>query len=109
MLKITDDTTVSHPITYNAVATSFLDFLQCLKYKSRSSIILGRFDALTLSLTRKMQNHTPAPVTEAPIVSPSSDSTREAPVASPTAPKPSAAPSAADAGVKKKKPKKKGK
>jgi len=48
VLKITDDVT-------------------CLKYKTHSSIILNRFEALNLSLIKKMQNQRPA--VEAPATS----------------------------------------
>ncbi|KAF8322451.1 signal recognition particle, SRP9/SRP14 subunit [Clavulina sp. PMI_390] len=97
VLKVTDDTT-------------------CLKYKTRNAIILNRFDALTLSLMRKMQNGQAPPPPEPGASSVPASSTAPATGAttagesgalSTAANAAAAASGAASGGVKKKKPKKK--
>ncbi|KAI0308318.1 signal recognition particle, SRP9/SRP14 subunit [Multifurca ochricompacta] len=90
VLKITDDVT-------------------CLKFKTHSSIFLGRFEALNRSLIQKMINTRPPPAAaQAPVAS-----TSRGPTASP-APQGSTLPDASvpvstpsGGGVKKKKGKKK--
>jgi len=92
VLKITDDTT-------------------CLKFKTYSSIILNRFEALNLSLMRKMQNRKPPSPISVPQPAPSAatnTSLASIPVAPTTVSQVVAAAGApAAAGVKKKKAKKK--
>ncbi|KAF8604328.1 signal recognition particle, SRP9/SRP14 subunit [Ceratobasidium sp. AG-I] len=85
VLKITDDET-------------------CLKFRTHSSIMLGRFETLNLELMRKMQNRT-APPADLAVAAPSERALTPVPgVAFATA---AAASTAAGGGVKKKKPKKK--
>ncbi|KAG9099885.1 hypothetical protein FRC06_004725 [Ceratobasidium sp. 370] len=87
VLKITDDET-------------------CLKFRTHSSIMLGRFETLNLELMRKMQNRTAPPPPAVPVL-------LDAVVATPSSdraatPVPGAGSTAAAAGAaKKKKPKKK--
>jgi signal recognition particle subunit SRP9 len=86
--------------------------LQCIKFKTYSSIFLNRFEALNLSLMQKMQNQQrkvqepppPPPVAAASPLpdAPGRASPMQGVISSVT---PSAGPSAG--GVKKKKPKKK--
>lgn len=114
VLKITDDVTVrlNTKRSLKIILTSFLRN-QCIKYKSKSSIILNRFDALTLSLMRKMQNvkaPEPAPIPAPQVaiassaVPSSAEQVQSAAVAAAAA---SATQDGAAGGVKKKKPKKK--
>lgn len=78
--------------------------MQCLKFKTYSSIFLNRFEALNLSLMRKMQNRQRAqPPAEAPAET--VDSGLKEPAIS--AVTPGAAGVSGSGGVKKKKPKKK--
>ena len=80
VLKITDDET-------------------CLKFRTHSSIMLGRFETLNLELMRKMQNRTAPP----PAI-------LDTAVATPSGPAASSVPgttAASAGGAKKKKPKKK--
>jgi len=93
ILKITDDTT-------------------CVKYKTRSSIILNRFEALNLSLMRKMQNRKAPVAIIIPEIAPGSGPNASAqPVdglpGTTVASVAAAAGVAASSGVKKKKGKKK--
>ncbi|KAI0285464.1 signal recognition particle, SRP9/SRP14 subunit [Russula aff. rugulosa BPL654] len=86
VLKITDDVT-------------------CLKFKTHSSIFLGRFEALNRSLIQKMTNTRPPPVVAAK-VAPATVSTSQPQPA--TGSKSSSTPTASTGGgVKKKKGKKK--
>jgi len=65
-LKITDNTTVSPFLTRtlslirednNDLTRTFGSYgIQCLKFKTYSSVYLNRFEALNLTLMRKMQN-----------------------------------------------------
>ncbi|KAG8735788.1 hypothetical protein FRC12_017915 [Ceratobasidium sp. 428] len=89
VLKITDDET-------------------CLKFRTHSSIMLGRFETLNLELMRKMQNRTAPPPPPVPalvpvpgVATPSSDR-----AATPVPGTPGTTP-AGGGGAKKKKPKKK--
>lgn len=89
VLKITDDVT-------------------CLKFKTHSSIFLGRFEALNRSLIQKMMNTRPPPppAAAAAQVAPATVSTPQPQVA--TGSKSSSIPAASTGGgVKKKKGKKK--
>ncbi|KAN0111597.1 signal recognition particle SRP9/SRP14 subunit [Russula decolorans] len=87
VLKITDDVT-------------------CLKFKTHSSIFLGRFEALNRSLIQKMMNTRPPPAAPAAQVAPATVSTAQSQVV--TGSKSSNTPTASTGGgVKKKKGKKK--
>lgn len=78
---------------------------QCLKFKTHSSIFLGRFEALNRSLIQKMMNTRPQPVVAAK-VTPATVSTSQ-PQAT-TGSRSSSTPTASTGGgVKKKKGKKK--
>ncbi|CAE6398749.1 unnamed protein product [Rhizoctonia solani] len=79
VLKITDDET-------------------CLKFRTHSSIMLGRFETLNLELMRKMQNRTAPPP---PTILETAAATQPDQAAA------SSAPAAGAGGGKKKKPKKK--
>ena len=109
MLKITDNTTVRTTFILHSWASTDRKArpLQCLKFKTHSSVFLNRFDALNLSLMQKMQNRRPTQASTAP-------STAQAPQQKPAQAQDTAAqasvPSSsgpAAGGVKKKKPKKK--
>ncbi|CCO29549.1 hypothetical protein BN14_03565 [Rhizoctonia solani AG-1 IB] len=78
VLKITDDET-------------------CLKFRTHSSIMLGRFETLNLELMRKMQNRTAPP----PVAPETAAAIQPDSAAAPLAP------AAGAGGGKKKKPKKK--
>lgn len=79
---------------------------QCLKFKTYSSIFLNRFEALNLSLMRKMQNKQhPQPVADAPIDVSDSGGVKETAAAAAIAAGTTGV--AGGGGVKKKKPKKK--
>jgi len=81
------------------------DNTTCLKYKTHSSIFLNRFEALNLSLMRKMQNRRPAPTpSEAPVPDGGATAVSKAPAVSGVTP---SAGGPAGGGVKKKKGKKK--
>jgi signal recognition particle subunit SRP9 len=59
VLKVTDDTKVRSPLFPPSFRSSvklelILRFAQCLKYKTYSSIILNRFEALNLRLLTSM-------------------------------------------------------
>ncbi|KAB5592247.1 hypothetical protein CTheo_4292 [Ceratobasidium theobromae] len=76
--------------------------MQCLKFRTHSSIMLGRFETLNLELMRKMQNRTappPASMLDTAAATPSD------PAAAPSVPGTSAA--GTGTGAKKKKSKKK--
>ncbi|KAF9468379.1 signal recognition particle SRP9 SRP14 subunit [Collybia nuda] len=90
VLKITDNTT-------------------CIKFKTYSSIFLNRFEALNLSLMRKMQNkRLEMPPTHTPEVSLQTEQARASPLPGATSSSvPSAPGTPVSGGVKKKKPKKK--
>ncbi|KAF8737875.1 Beta-galactosidase, domain 3, partial [Rhizoctonia solani] len=79
VLKITDDET-------------------CLKFRTHSSIMLGRFETLNLELMRKMQNRTAPPP---PAILETAAATQSDSAAG------SSVPTAGAGGAKKKKPKKK--
>lgn len=69
VLKITDDTTVcTCTLSCRTNDQLRMDYLQCLKYQTHSSIFLNRFEALNLSLMQKMQNRRP-PVAAEPFTS----------------------------------------
>jgi len=104
VLKITDDVTVRFKkISFSFQACSLAQN-QCLKFKTHSSIFLGRFEALNRSLIQKMTNSPLKPTSTAPSAQPS-----QAIAASPVmqgsnlseTPVPASAPSGG--GVKKKK------
>ena len=103
VLKITDDTTV-RSLPSCAVPGAHIR-IQCLKFKTYSSIFLNRFEALNLSLMQKMQNLKsiqPAAAVATPGAEPAPATPDTAALLA------SAATGAASAGgVKKKKPKKK--
>ena len=84
---------------------------QCIKYKTRNSIILGRFEALNLSLMRKMQNRAAPVVIPIPTSKLEGPAVENNPTVAPTTVSAAAAAAtagvAAAAGVKKKKNKKK--
>ena len=104
VLKITDNTTVRASTSHSLLDTHTLWLVQCLKFKTHSSVFLNRFDALNLSLMQKMQNRRP---TQVPAVAVKAESPADAARQSPA---PGAAPTPsgpAGGGVKKKKPKKK--
>lgn len=78
-------------------------FIQCLKFKTHSSIFLNRFEALNLSLMQKMQNRRPASLSTG--ADHSLENVEQAPKGTPSAQAPV---STLGGGVKKKKkPKKK--
>jgi signal recognition particle subunit SRP9 len=54
VLKITDDSTVR--VYVSLITQRISHHAQCLKFKTYSSIILNRFEALNLSLMERMQN-----------------------------------------------------
>jgi signal recognition particle subunit SRP9 len=57
VLKITDNTTVSPPSLFVQDRRDLTSCgIQCLKFKTYSSVYLNRFEALNLTLMRKMQN-----------------------------------------------------
>ncbi|KAH9837895.1 uncharacterized protein C8Q71DRAFT_833691 [Rhodofomes roseus] len=56
VLKITDNTTVSKTFDSRAFLLINRVRIQCLKFKTSSSVFLNRFEALNLSLMQKMTN-----------------------------------------------------
>lgn len=115
VLKITDDVTVricpfpyKCPYSLSIVLTNTTETcMQCLKFKTHSSIFLGRFEALNRSLIQKMMNtRPPPPAAAAAEVVPATVSTSQPQAA--TGSKSSSTPAASTGGgVKKKKGKKK--
>ena len=104
---------------YDCVRVAGFGDRQCLKYKTRSSIILNRFDAFTHSVMQKMQNR-PAPLPSSAPTPQQSSGVAAAPtntnigtadrlpaVTAAAADAAATQTSAATAGVKKKKQKKK--
>ncbi|KAG8743751.1 hypothetical protein FRC10_011471 [Ceratobasidium sp. 414] len=91
--------------TQGVIVLKITDDETCLKFRTHSSIMLGRFETLNLELMRKMQNRTAPPplapaLLDAAVAAPSSDrAVTPVPGAGSTA--------AAGGGAKKKKPKKK--
>ncbi|QRV85507.1 hypothetical protein RhiJN_27581 [Ceratobasidium sp. AG-Ba] len=97
-------TRLPFPVTSDPYAPQLtLDVSQCLKFRTHSSIMLGRFETLNLELMRKMQNRTapPPPLQSGPAAA---DSDR---AGTPVPGGASAAAAAGGGGAKKKKPKKK--
>jgi len=86
------------------------DNVECIKYKTHSSIFLNRFEALNLSLMQKMANYRPPPPPEKEsIPTPSPGTPVPGQKSDPNASNagPTAAGSVASGGVKKKSKKKK--
>ena len=109
VLKITDDVTVrffNHlfPIICSPIKRIHLPPSQCLKFKTHSSIFLGRFEALNRSLIQKMTN-SPLKPTPPALPAPPSQTIAASPVIQGSnlseTPVPALAPSGG--GVKKKK------
>jgi signal recognition particle subunit SRP9 len=71
VLKITDNVTVRCFLIFFSHQTYSLAPTQCLKFKTHSSIFLGRFEALNRSLIQKMTNSTPKPTPPALSANPS--------------------------------------
>ena len=113
VLNITDDETVRTiiPFLYKYSKKKHILVGQCLKFKTHSSIFLGRFEALNRSLIQKMMNARPPPppataAAAAAQVAPVTVSTSQSQVAAGS--KSSNTPAASTGGgVKKKKGKKK--
>jgi len=121
VLKITDDVTVRKLCPSPCKNTLYYSVekpnteklaLQCLKFKTHSSIFLGRFEALNRSLIQKMMNTRPPPPPPPPPaaaaaqIAPATVSTSQPQVAAGS--KSSSTPAASTGGgVKKKKGKKK--
>jgi hypothetical protein len=113
VLKITDDVKVraAHlallPYKCHLLGRTDHQRIQCLKFKTHSSIFLGRFEALNRSLIQKMTNARPPPPAAVAQVAPATVSTFQPQAA--TGSKSSGTPGAASSGggVKKKKGKKK--
>ena len=102
ILKVTDDTTVYDPCNHSNRTIS--SFIQCIKFKTYSSIFLNRFESLNLSLMQKMQNRRPDPP---PSTAPQPAASGESSHPRAASPVPSSQTGPAAGGVKKKKPKKK--
>src|ERR1700761_1312025 len=101
MYQLSIQCPVLHPSTHPS------HVLQCIKFKTYSSIFLNRFEALNLSLIEKMQNRrVPAPPPSAPAAAPEVAVGDTSVSAAPSSATLSVAGPAAG-GVKKKKPKKK--
>jgi signal recognition particle subunit SRP9 len=101
-------------LLYSAVALNLTSkkktTKQCIKFKTHSSIFLGRFEALNRSLIQKMTNSRPPPVAPAPAVTLSPSPAQASAAASPVlqgSNLPGTPGPAAGGGVKKKKGKKK--
>jgi signal recognition particle subunit SRP9 len=117
VLKITDDVTVRIcpfltnvliPLWGRTIVHCVETCMQCLKFKTHSSIFLGRFEALNRSLIQKMMNTRPPPppAAAAAQVVPATISTSQPQAAAGS--KSSSTPTASTGGgVKKKKGKKK--
>ena len=103
VLKITDDTTV-RSLPSCAVPGAHIR-IQCLKFKTYSSIFLNRFEALNLSLMQKMQNRRAVP--HGSVTVPKAEATTTAVQETVSATTSITTGAAASGGVKKKKPKKK--
>jgi signal recognition particle subunit SRP9 len=118
VLKITDDVTVRFSSFQNFVFDSLEDVLvakkkKCLKFKTHSSIFLGRFEALNRSLIQKMMNVRPpsitataTPVASTALSTPQAQSAAISPVTQGSN-LPSTPTTSTGGGVKKKKGKKK--
>lgn len=105
VLKITDDTTVCDPCVQTGGFHLHLFHIQCIKFKTYSSIFLNRFESLNLSLMQKMQNRRPVP--PASTAPPQLLATGDSSHARAASPVPGSQTSPAAGGVKKKKVKKK--
>ncbi|KAF8331998.1 signal recognition particle, SRP9/SRP14 subunit [Cantharellus anzutake] len=97
-------------VKYNAskgiLDLKITDNFQCIKYKTKSSSVVNRFEALNLSLMRKMQNRKPPALVQIPAPSAPSP-VPTAPTVPPVAAASSAGESAAASASKKKKSKRK--
>lgn len=104
VLKITDDTTVCGHSNRRIINSVHVIHIQCIKFKTYSSIFLNRFESLNLSLMQKMQNRRPdpPPSTTLPQSSAGGDSSHPRTAS----PMPVPQTGLAAGGVKKKKPKK---
>lgn len=106
VLKITDDLTV-RPSPSAVLAVHRSCMRQCIKFKTFSSIFLNRFEALNLSLIQKMQNVEAPPIPDISAAVATSSQNVIAGDSSLTGSAPITASAASNAGVKKKKAKKK--
>jgi len=79
--------------------STLLTSLQCLKFKTFSSVFLNRFEALNLSLIQKMQNRRRDPQST-PDVKPEATNDTQPTISTTITP-------STTSGIKKKKPKKK--
>ncbi|KAG6377758.1 hypothetical protein JVT61DRAFT_14531 [Boletus reticuloceps] len=105
VLKITDDTTVCDPCDFSDTVGDFTFHIQCIKFKTYSSLFLNRFESLNFSLMQKMQNRRPDPPPST--ATPQSLAVGDSSHPRAASPVPVTQTGTAAGGVKKKKPKKK--
>jgi signal recognition particle subunit SRP9 len=102
VLKITDDVTVRLFLIFFSHQAISLTPTQCLKFKTHSSIFLGRFEALNRSLIQKMTNSSLKPTLPA-LSAPPSQATTASPLTQGSTLSETPIPAALGGGVKKKK------